>query len=868
MDVCGLTTALHRCGVVCNDHQYQVNEMVEANVSFLARQLSQGSSRVLCLHAGTRAMEVYSCILLSLHCIMTNELTPDEVVRGLPIDSMVVYGRTRGLFLGLDESGYAVIEQGQRQPVIIRVPRSMFGLIKPYLGKATTLDGRGLRNNPRTVRKLVASLLGIQENEVPSETCKSVVVVADRAAADDICRATISGPCGISMPLSSIVPCAYVTRNSTVDYPGNVSCSEAILKFTGHVSVARELILDDELNRVSALVFIGRWTSSSEVSELEALISRSKPSHVWILDELFRTDWTGLLAQSNALIPFAWTPRAVRESQSSLAPSRTDACGVASERLSTRVSNIAGQAARDYLFDAPINLKEYSRLRRSLLDIGRGFQGDEETETFVTNAFRLLRLLSQSVFPMKVIEHEIEHGNLRATSPRALLCELEIIGAHRLGELGEAMKDVYQLLSRFYFEIRKTNPKRDRLFERLAAIPSDARTAVVVGNESQATLLKTVLSAPGAGRARRVDCCTPNRFDDDNEYDVVLSAGALAGTRFSPARCICGSTVEVVAYRFEVEALRRLRQERERTLLCYDSRNAAVSAPNETVNPMPDNVVPADDDDELESIVWDAMVRRPITASATSDAGQCNTLVDRVAMFETGEVAFFTKNYCAYVFDPICEEVVEADVFTLAPGQMLVFATLGEEARDVVDAILRRYVTGRNGESAMKDAYNYSRLWKEVLRRHMACKRLTYESVALEMRRLGCGRHASTIRTWLDEDSHIVGPRDPKVFVTIGRITGDRLLQDRATTFAEACRSIRSVRVRILKHLGSSIVRSLGRNAKDTDSVLESVLGAATGLARILQLVEIRDPQNMWVPAHRTNRPLARTDTAQGEMRR
>lgn len=222
---------------------------------------------------------------MGLCCLVGDKTTPEEVVRNLNAGDYVIYNGSRGIF-GFDENGRAIVKQiKQALPLTNYIPVSRFHLIKPYYGDATSLDGRGIRGIPAQKRDFLSSLLGVNKSELPAEVSYSVIIVTDRSTSDYVMKNTVlKVPSGESLPLGSLFSAAYYTENDIYHYAGNITKSDPIIKFTSKVSVARELIIEDDRKGIIGLAVCGRNALESGESELVSLFGRRSLPHICIID--------------------------------------------------------------------------------------------------------------------------------------------------------------------------------------------------------------------------------------------------------------------------------------------------------------------------------------------------------------------------------------------------------------------------------------------------------------------------------------------------------------------------------------------------------------------------------------------------------
>ena len=78
---------------------------------------------------------------------------------------MVLYGDTRGQYLGTDLEGRIKIKTIVKTECLNYVPVSMSYKIKPYNGSAKTLDGRGIRKGSLLRNKFLVSLFDMQQSD-------------------------------------------------------------------------------------------------------------------------------------------------------------------------------------------------------------------------------------------------------------------------------------------------------------------------------------------------------------------------------------------------------------------------------------------------------------------------------------------------------------------------------------------------------------------------------------------------------------------------------------------------------------------------------------------------------------------------------
>lgn len=137
----------------------------------------------------------------------------------------------------------------------------------------------------------------------------------------------------------------------------------------------------------------------------------------------------------------------------------------------------------------------------------------------------------------------------------------------------------------------------------------------------------------------------------------------------------------------------------------------------------------------------------------------------------------------------------------------------------------------------------------------MRRNQLTFKDLSEEMGIIGTVKHEVTLRTWFDEGSHIVGPRDVASFHTIAKITKDSQMSSDPGAYFQACREVRSMRIRILRYIGRNIIQTYNKDNDLKDEVLSNLSIDISKMSRLVQIEKIVNTGNLVIPSHLANRP-------------
>lgn len=842
---------LKNCTVFYNRQKISYYSLLEKSIEFFAdliKQSSESNGRGIILHPGSNIHLVIMTVVAALNCVLYDESSQDDIVYSLNIGDRVIYKKKRGVFKGIDDKGRAVIEQANS--LISYVPKERFFRIIPYKGSGETLDGRGIRENPEEHQLFLSKMLKMKPRDIPSVINRSFVIVCSKQEADLIINNTelCINDSGEKVALRSLFPAAYYTFNDVYYYGGNYAKTEPVLKFTGKVSVARKLIIEDRSKKIFGLLVNGSRNIEAGLPELIGLLSRKSLRNVLLLSRIDDIDYRTILNEFENLKIFAWTKEAILLNKLDLKNETTDEMKL----LVKYINNILDKDINYTLHELDLDL-DLNILKKTLQKIAREEPAGKEQKDFAIYGFNLLNLLVFSIFPMQVLESQIALKAIEAVSPLTQFKNLISIAKEYKGSLEKEMLMVIEILFQFYKKIYADNPKQRTLYKIIYnSYVNKQNIAIIIPKYYYKTVFEATIK-----NKHLLKCCefiSKESFRNDKFYDQIIFSGAFKGKKFNLFGTNASPDIHILAYNFEENRIKSLIREFENINRYYDSRNY-INVPLETeeYDDFKNNLSKFEDD--LERYFENLIINNVASMiKQTSNEGHPTLEVARIATFESGEKAFFTKNYRPYVFDPDTGNVTETEVYRLVPGDILIFTKRTDKTKDIVDKVLDNLINSEGCEEHFKESYRKSLYWKDVLRKYMKYFDLSFKDIADKMSKFGCEKHEVTIRSWLDEDSHIVGPREPETFYAIAAITQDKYLLKDPERFCEACNEVRSMRIRILKYIGLSIIKSVG-GTFTTDEYLEKLLGDVSEFAITLQIENIIQANGIFIPSYLANRP-------------
>ena len=437
--------------------------------------------------------------------------------------------------------------------------------------------------------------------------------------------------------------------------------------------------------------------------------------------------------------------------------------------------------------------------------------------------------------------------------------------AERAGSLQDLCITVADALEQKYTERLIESPKADFVDKYIKAHGND-KIAIVVPKAYYSDILRFI--HPDYFRDDHVICVTANRFDFHGEYDAILCVGEINSRRFDPLQCSSVRNIDVLLYDCE-EKIFSYRRKKQKKLVRNLNRRIGFtesgSEPEDSDTPEEKSL--ASDlrqfsalDEYIDS--FGAFDIRKIAHTYTTDGGHIPVAeVKFVGSFVTGEQILFSKYYAAAVFDAASESVTEKSPEQLRPGDVLVFVKRDDYTKNIVDFIYERLLhDGKLGQDAV-NAFEKSQYWKEALREYKETNGLTYRGVAQKLRKVGSKMQEVTIRQWLVEDSHIVGPRKEQTLEYIAVLTQDPYLLADAHGFFTSCAEARHDRRKILDLIAKAIGDKLSGNLPPEGSVLSVVYDNVDSLSETMELDNISElSESVNIGVGLVNTPITETE--------
>ena len=861
---------IEKCDVCIDGNIISKELLIKTFSDFISSTIEDKCHNIgVVLHTGSICFDAILLAYAAISNILYNETNAADLIHSLHAGDVVLCydgskGRTKPskwVFEGFVNSvgetpqeipgTYILLQNGKEGKKWLK--ENSWTKIVPYYGASKSMDNRGLRQEDGKRYDFFKAVLEMQDTEIPRTIDTSTIVVMSREEAN-ILVGSLSFRFGkTDIKLTDLVPVSYYTEsNKEYQYGINPSKNEPVIKLTGKVSVARNLLLRRGGNRHIGLIVLGEDMYRRGESELPELLDRQSIQYVYLCMHLDSEISANLIANYKEANLFACTKDFL------LSNSRPPAvCNPYTEQLDAQIGAIVDKEVAVNVISGFINWEKYKTFKRAMYSVKSSEYNSEQKDDFLVQAYSLMNLFMTAVFSIGLLEELIESGIVdNVEKPELRLHRLEEIAKHFPGFLRESATSVVSILEEAYLELYDSTPKETAFLKAIEA--RRGRIAVVVPKAYFGIVIDRLLSLNNLYNGTDIYTMTANRFDNSQLYSAIIVVGIISGKRFDALRCRSSQEIDLLLY--ECEKYRYKKQMRDAKAAEHLLNKRSTILTDDEYEE--DSIGIAEEDlkevDNIDTEIIDYISSAPIKAIRNSFScgdGKSMAEIVAVAKFDSDEIAFFTKNYKAYVLDETDNSVKEVVASDLSEGDIIIFTRSTSKTRDIVEEILRDMIKNKLVPPEIENAYYKSREWKKTLIDYMKRTGSSAKSIADEMISNGVSVQEITIRGWLDEESHTVRPQRLDSIQQIALIAGNDELFDSAEVCFDAGGQIYKIRRQILKAIGQAILGEVTGN-NDVIGIMTATVADRIKNAAVTLQIETITFVNDEVPISTANRPI------------
>lgn len=440
---------LNKCDIYYGGALISKEAIIEKYLAFFAKSLvSKERTTNFALHTGSVCFDVISVVAVALGCLSYNLSTNDDIISSLQPNDMVLFKGQRYRWKGTGfEYGSLcmILEQdgkGKNGKTTSYLPLDRNKhLIKPYYGDSQVTDGRGVKKRSTNREDFLSYIFDVDVVEIPTQIDVSVVIVAERNSFGEICKQVrIAYGDGKAVSLLDIIPAAYYTGSGDeYQYGLNPTKAEPVLKVTGKISTARDLVLDNHGNKVVGLLVTGGISLSENNSELADLLRRKLLRFVHVISPLKADIGERILEIYDEASVFACTKELLSQNSQMIRSENP-----LTVELHRQIMNVIHNTVTPIVVSGGWEWTEYRRIKSAILTIRQSNWQDSEKDDFVITAYGLLNLMNTALFSMEEMEKAIDERRIH----QAVLPPQERIA--RLWDIAERAGSLQDLWSDFF----------------------------------------------------------------------------------------------------------------------------------------------------------------------------------------------------------------------------------------------------------------------------------------------------------------------------------------------------------------------------------------------------------------------------------
>ena len=861
---------IEKCDVCIDGNIISKELLIKTFSGFISYTIEDKRHNVgVVLHTGSVCFDAILLAYAAISNILYNETNAADLIHSLHAGDVVLCydgskGRTKpskwvfeGFVNSVDETPqeipgtYILLQNDKNGKKWLK--ENSWTKIAPYYGASKSMDNRGLRQEDGKRYAFFKAVLEMHDTEIPRTIDTSTVIVISREEANSLVGSLSFRFGKTDIKLTDLVPVSYYSENDQeYQYGINPSKNEPVIKLTGSVSVARKLLLRRGGNRHVGLIVLGEDLYRRGESELPELLGRQSIQYVYLCMHLDSEISANLIANYEEASLFACTKDFL------LSNSRPPiVCNPYTEQMDAQIKAIIDREVAANVISGFINWEKYKAFKRAMYSIKSSEYNSEQKDDFILQSYSLMNLFMTAVFSIGLLEELIEGGIIDSIEkPELRLHRLEETAKHFPGFLRESATSVVSILEEAYLELYDSTPKETAF---LKAIESRrGRIAVVVPKAYFGIVIDRLLSLNNLYNGTDIYTMTANRFDNSQLYSAIIVVGNISGKRFDALRCRSSQEIDLLLY--ECEKYRYKKQMRDAKAAEHLLNKRSTILTDDEYEE--DSIGIAEDDlkevDNIDTEIIDYISSAPIKAIRNSFScgdGKSMAEIVAVAKFDSDEIAFFTKNYKAYILDKTGNSVKEVVASDLSEGDIIIFTRSTSKTRDIVEEILRDMIKNKLVPPEIENAYYKSREWKKTLIDYMKRTGSSAKSIADEMISNGVSVQEITIRGWLDEESHTVRPQRLDSIQQIALIAGNDELFDSAEVCFDAGGQIYKIRRQILKAIGQAILGEVTGN-NDVIGIMTATVADRIKNAAVTLQIETITFVNDEVPISTANRPI------------
>ena len=846
-----------KCDIAIDGDIISKEQLMQFYKSFLNDVVDDDLTKTgVIMHTGSICFDAMLIITATLSCILNNDYDAVETIYGLKPDDLIIFGKEKYYFKSIEKNSDGVetivIELRDKSKLVRKLPKTMWNQLTPYYGNSKKSGGYGIKKNNK-ITAFYQNVLNVDKKDIPSVIDSSAVIVMSKERAEYLFSNLSIISDHTLYKLNELVTASYFSENKEYQIGSNSSKNESVLQFTSQLYVAGERLRDRYGNKKVGVIVTGDNIAESGTSEIPELLKKRSLKYSMLS---FNIDSSASEVYPEIIDDFKLFPctkEVILKSGIEL-----KAFNPITNDLRIQGYSIINKEIESKEFETIFTWKRCSALKRKIKNIKNYDFKSDEKDRFVIQSFALFNLMLTASFDFSIMDRMVDNNELDINTVIMRIHDIQMYATKLPEVVSEQADYVVNELESMYNELLKENPKYDCLKSTIDKY-NGSKIAVVVPKNYYIGIMKKSGIYDLIDNPDNLLITTANRFNKQEQYDIIIVVGEITGTKFDIFRCQSSEKVLVLLYETEDKYFRYCRRKYEDAIYTLNKISYVDVEYDEFYSDeaFDDEVEDADiiEIQEIDTSISEYSLEYNLNDFSFLDSNaHCRSSqeaeVVALAIMENDEKAFFTKRYRAYVY--IDEEIKKVDVQNLSAGDVVLFTINNSETADIVDIILKRRIAENKYSEDIVHYYELSKKWKTGLREYIDKRKVKESIVAKTMVNSGISVEAATIMGWLDEGSRTVGPHDPESIKLIGHLIKDQDMEQNYIEHHNACRIIRHIRNDILKEIANVIIYRLSGQTLDKTSEFYDIYERLEAQSELLTIKSIT-PIDRKLPTNMVN---------------
>lgn len=732
---------------------------------------------------------IYSAIKVSYFNIFQSEADILDVIKE---GEIIQYNKSLCIYEGQEGDKLKI----RFKDGFIKLPITLRYKLSKYYGDAKVLKKMPTKvlSNTGKTKDLLAEIMNINIDEICKVSKKSILIIENKQHIYQLIKSIdIKVGDNEKVALTEVFPMAYYSSEENVyHFKGNNKKEDPIVKFTSKTYIANEL--SKKFKSISSVIYLPKRVTLDDLEDLKNIERKKNVNSVLAIvhpidiekqinNEYLHEDFK--VKNVKASINLDFNPNYFNE--------------------------------RQYLYfknyiNKSLNIKiienKISRLRKRLntrcASLIRLFENDIEILNYVISARKITKRIVTIPIPLSNFDEMIVKDFPRETTNNLLNNFKYVSESLKKRELALEVRNdiefIYNMVEELYNLLVNENAKWNELRD------------VITSSKSQNILIESDNKIIRFGVKSYIKKFFPYRTNvkvgqnkirnSESIYDKVIFTGLLEENLYNNYRPYNTKEVICIFYKFEKQFFSYLEKKYE-LFIKNDEFIIENDNESESIQIIEEEIEEIKREIELENRIEEFIITGYIhTENEVSGANSSLIECNRVLRFSDGRRAFISKQFNAYELDEDREEIIIRKPTEISIGQILLF--IDDINKDIVESTLKGMLTIPQIKDAYEKYYNYSKLWKNILKKYMLENDLTYNDLAREIKKYGVSRTNATIRGWLIDST--VGPQEIEAFRAIAEMTKDEEFIRSYDKVFEACNIVRSFQIKVRKAIAKKML--------------------------------------------------------------